>query len=464
VNNKNRSNKMVISLRKVIKINELELHPLHAEIYGEEPIFRQMLKSIKKHGVLNDLVVNRDNQIISGRRRFLHCCHLGLDVIDEVPCEIREFENELDEEEKLLEYNRYRKKTDIQLANEAKKLSEIYGKQAEIRMKAGIKQDNNTQDQVDPTQIFAEGSNNQPGETREKVAKHLGMSHETLRKLEKVREASESEDPNISTVGRRLLLSDYSKSKKYNLLLAFLRIYKDRNNEDPQVQSCAHGLITDVVEGLVNIEDADIELQNYKTALKNKKKALQDEYPSDDYESEDAEYIEDESEIKDANSILNAKPIEQAYKPKVSPKYEALLKVTSHENKIFAAYAKDLIKKVDGDLLTADDAYNEFIDFRRNEQARVEMLKVPDEPGEEIEKEVEYMEEADPEVVKEHLGGCDKDCASCKLQDQFKFCKDSLEDKTKTLIKLSMKAAKKEGDWTMDNHVLLNEVLQAHSK
>lgn len=546
-------------MREIKKLSELDLHPLHKEIYGNEPIDEKLLESIKKHGVLNDLVITKDDLIISGRRRYLHCCHLGSEVISEVPCEIKEFEDELDLKEKLIEYNRYRKKTDSQLSAEIKFLNEIYSKQAEKRKLANLKQNNNVENE--PTEMvktpFRDDVKN-VGTTRTRIANELGISEDAVRKLEKVRKASESEDPNIAEVGRRLLHdNELKKSKKNKLLMNFMGIYGTVKNKNPKIRDYAQGLIIDIVDNCVKIEDAHAELKEYKNALKRKEKALENEYGSEDYENNDEypsdditpEDVKEEEAIRNPSTIINpekaadflntlnrsAKPVDdspkpifkhavsQEGKPKVSPKYQAVMDACNDDRVMVAEKAKILLKNIDDDVIDADMAYDALLDVIREskaleEKARREMLKVPDEPGEIVEKkfdspensgdnasslegiseltplkdmygkeipfkiykgEDEYRRNEDGTLILSvhgyplHNNLQPKECQGCTEYPEYcvtghygpKPPEDgSLEDKTKTLIKLSMKAAKKENDWTMENHMLLNEVLQAHSK
>lgn len=414
-------------MRKKIKLTELDLHPLHKEIYGTEPIDEKLKESIKKHGVLNDLVITPGKLIISGRRRYLHCLSLGDEGPKEVNCEIRDFEDDLDLVEKLIEYNRYRKKTDEQLAMEGKVLEEIHAKQAENRMKAGKKQDIDSNDHDNPVPKLAQGR------SIEKTAKELGIGKESYRKLKKLREASESDDSVISEVAGRLLKDQMSKNKKYNLFRDFEKIYKaaiEINPKNPAIRDYAHGLITDITDGLVKIEDAYQELLNYVVALKKKEKALKDTYPSDDYQTT-GEYISDEviETPEKVNALLNtlktAKPADDTSKPIFdkkpvrSSKYQTLLKAKKDANIEIAHVAAVLLENVDNDELTTDDAVERLESKISEIEDRESLENVPDEPGEIIEKP---MEPVDPEVLKEHLKDCDHNCEACQLQDQFKFC------------------------------------------
>jgi len=494
--------------------NDLKPNPLNEQIYGEESVDWDLVESIKKHGLLENLVIKQDGTIISGHRRWLAVLELHPKHIKNVACEIIGFpggeEGQLLEEERLLESNRQRKKTDVQLANEGRLLEKIYAKQAEMRMKAGKKQDKFNEkettdtpniggsDQENPVPTLAQGSN---GRTRAKVANELGMGEESYRKLKKLREASESDDQVIAQIADRLLKDPMTKNRKYNLFLNFMKIYHECNNKNPKISEYATTMVSDIYGRFIKIEDAHQELSNYIKAIENKEKALKNEYPSDDYESDSKEYIEDESAINEKHNkpsdILRAKPVE-SNKPKVSPKYQALLDKVNDENVFIADFARHQLKCVDNGKLTTDDAFENVKGFireqKQKEQARIEMMKVPEEPGEILEKESERptsssskMErpkdqnnidtpgenipstlEEKPEFetkksnssIHEQIKEAGIYCTNCvknhKYNDGFE---PTFEGKLGILIKVSMESAKNKHKWDMDDHLLLNEVL-----
>ncbi len=291
------------------------------------------------------------------------------------------------------------------------------------------------------------------------IAEDVGISSRSVGMLKKLREASESDDPIISEIAKRLLRdTSLSKNKKYNLFLNFMKIYHEchiSHQENQEIRDYAQNLTTDIHGKFTKIEDAHFEFTNYLKALKAKEKALKDAYPSDDYESENTEYIEDESAITDekARSIFNAKPADDSH-PKLktavaSPKYQFMLDALKHENQDVAYHAKSLIELIDVDAATTDEAYEslkeKIREFKRSEQARKEMMNVPEEHGEKIESDFNSPEKSSRDA-------------------------NSLEEKhdpVDLLIKTSLEAAKLNQSWTMDNHLLLNNVLKelkAHSK
>lgn len=118
-----------------INKNKLKPNPLNEVIYGKTEQDNQLIESIRKHGIIEPLVIKQDGTIISGHRRWQTA--MNLEEITEIPYRIESFKNELDEQEALIEYNRYRVKVYSQIMNEAEKLVEIETKRAKERMSLG---------------------------------------------------------------------------------------------------------------------------------------------------------------------------------------------------------------------------------------------------------------------------------------------------------------------------------------
>lgn len=284
---------------------DLKPHPLNKYIYGVEEVDEDLVESIKEHGLLEKLVIKQDGTIISGHRRHKAILRLYPEHIKNVPCEIIGFpgdeDGQLEEEVKLLEYNRQRKKTKEQLAKEGQILEEIYSKQAEKRKLANLKQ-NQRSTSEGPNLVPRSGP--QPsGKTVEKVADELGIGKESYRKLKIIREASESEDQTESKIAKELL-QDENKSTH--------RSYEDLK-EFKFIKQCAKDLnpiISEKAKAMLERIDSAEKVHGAYHALKatvDEQKALAEEYPSDDLinPGEYQEYIEDEEGIKNPSTIIN---------------------------------------------------------------------------------------------------------------------------------------------------------------
>lgn len=106
---------------------EMSLNPrdlvtpeIHAEIYGGKDDNESLVESIREHGILQNLIVTRFEPkgpyvVVSGCRRRDAALKLGMDF---VPCTVVSDLKLAEFDLLVVENNRYRKKTNVQLANE----------------------------------------------------------------------------------------------------------------------------------------------------------------------------------------------------------------------------------------------------------------------------------------------------------------------------------------------------------
>ena len=107
-----------------IDIEKLQPHPINTEIYSyNETQQEELKKSIELNGLLEPLVIDNKNTIISGHRRFLAIKELGWENCN---CRLSYFENL---KIALVEMNRYRKKTTKEILKESEILTEEYKSQ-----------------------------------------------------------------------------------------------------------------------------------------------------------------------------------------------------------------------------------------------------------------------------------------------------------------------------------------------
>src|SRR6476469_7216642 len=147
-------------------------HPLNCMIYGEEEDVSELVDLISKKGWIKPLVVTPQNLIISGHRRWKSAIQLGLEV---VPVEIREFPSELAELEALLLENTSRLKTTEQKIREANAWKNVETSKARVRQLSTLRQGSSTP--VTPNLALRE-----KGETREKVARRVGLGRTNYEK------------------------------------------------------------------------------------------------------------------------------------------------------------------------------------------------------------------------------------------------------------------------------------------
>jgi len=98
-----------------VALTNLSVHPINEEIYSHTEL-DDLVLSLKIHGQLEPVVINADNTIISGHRRFFAMTQLGWNE-----CEVRvsKLENEI---VGLIEFNRSRTKSVSDILNESRYL------------------------------------------------------------------------------------------------------------------------------------------------------------------------------------------------------------------------------------------------------------------------------------------------------------------------------------------------------
>lgn len=148
----------------------LKPHKLSLQIYGEDSC-EDLVESIRELGVLQPLYATPKGIIISGHRRWR-----AADIAGKlVPVIRKSYPKPSDEQQAIIEFNRYRIKTGQQLYNEGRALKEIEAKRAAKREKLGKK--------IDPVENFPQGK------TRDIIAQSIGLgSGKQWDKLEYVAE------------------------------------------------------------------------------------------------------------------------------------------------------------------------------------------------------------------------------------------------------------------------------------
>ena len=104
-----------------IRVSELSHHPKNEEIYSLSDV-DDLVQSIDEVGLLQSLVVNQHNQVISGNRRFSAIQQLAWDEVEVEQVDITD-----DEVGKyLVHYNKFRVKSNRELLNEYQILKQFY--------------------------------------------------------------------------------------------------------------------------------------------------------------------------------------------------------------------------------------------------------------------------------------------------------------------------------------------------
>ena len=142
-----------------VKVSSLTHHPKNKEIYTLSSI-EELMESISEVGLLQPLIIDSRNQVISGNRRFESIKRLGWKEVD---VNLREVKKE-DEELLLIHFNKQRIKSFKELINEYLTLDNLYRKGQGKR--------------TDLTSVKSNISS-----TRDIVSKEMGISSSQLRRL-----------------------------------------------------------------------------------------------------------------------------------------------------------------------------------------------------------------------------------------------------------------------------------------
>ena len=142
-----------------VKVSSLKHHPKNKEIYTLSSI-EELMESISEVGLLQPLIIDSRNQVISGNRRFESIKRLEWEEVEIIQREVKEEEEEL----LLIHFNKQRIKSFKELINEYLILDNHYRKGQGKR--------------TDLTSVKSNRSS-----SRDIVSKDLGISSSQLRRL-----------------------------------------------------------------------------------------------------------------------------------------------------------------------------------------------------------------------------------------------------------------------------------------
>jgi len=142
-----------------VKVSSLKHHPKNKEIYNLSSI-DELMESILEVGLLQSLIIDQHQQIISGNRRFESIKKLGWEEVEVEVKEVKKGEEEL----LLIHHNKQRIKSFKELINEYLILDNLYRKGQGKR--------------TDLTSVKSNISS-----TRDLVSKEMGISSSQLRRL-----------------------------------------------------------------------------------------------------------------------------------------------------------------------------------------------------------------------------------------------------------------------------------------
>ena len=189
-------------------LNELSTHPKNSLIYGADEEVSDLVSLIEQSGWVKPLVVTLEGRIISGHRRYKALQQLGW---EEVPVEIRHFENETQELEALLLENASRDKSIEQKVREGKAWEEVEREKARLRK---IATQNNNSARADSANLRYQ----EKGRTSEIVAKKIGMKARNYEKAAKVLDTIDATADETKSRILRQLLNEQSVDAAYQVV------------------------------------------------------------------------------------------------------------------------------------------------------------------------------------------------------------------------------------------------------
>lgn len=177
------------------KLDSLSPHPKNEEIYGDSEFVEDddegFLDSVREHGILEPIVIDQNDVIISGHRRVGAARKIGM---DDIPVRVEAFESDLARQEALVHHNRQREKSFSQKMHEAELLEEIERKRARERQGTRTDTSCSAEQEVDG------------GLTRDEVADKVDIgSGTTYHRARTVWEARESDDDRVAETAEEVI-------------------------------------------------------------------------------------------------------------------------------------------------------------------------------------------------------------------------------------------------------------------
>jgi len=188
--------------------------------------YEALKQDIKQNGVKIPLLVNKDKEIVDGYTRYQIAKELG---IEKLPVMVESFVDKNQEKYATICLNLHRRHYNIaQKAEQVLKLLEIEREKAKQRQKATLPKKGEKgfrQVNVDPSEVRT-----LKGRAVEIVAKKVGISHNTLRKAEKIKEKAK-EDPEIKKEWEKALKGKKSLNQVYKKVMR--KIKKESVGKSP---------------------------------------------------------------------------------------------------------------------------------------------------------------------------------------------------------------------------------------
>lgn len=239
----------------LIDPDKLIPHKKNETIYGREEVDEDLVDSIRANGQLEPIIINQKDEILSGHRRWRALKKIKQeDVNIKAICFRNEYENETQETEAIIEFNRYREKTPMQIYKESKELFNIFTQQADKRRKSNLR---NLPKYVE--ELNSVHREDKPGRSLEKLAEAVHMKRDRLAKIIWIGKRYEKGDTDAIDVMKCMERGVLSVDAAYKLL----KLIDVSNSNQPEADE-ARKLVKRAKEGNVTSNKAVKLLDKYK--------------------------------------------------------------------------------------------------------------------------------------------------------------------------------------------------------
>lgn len=209
-----------------IAISELKPHPTSLKIYSSNMTsVKQLAETIKMTGQLEPIIINNENLILSGVRRWKAFKHLNIPIIKA----IRVQSNYSDDQQNIVFYNQQRKKTTREIINEAEYILGLLGKRQGVR-----------------TDLLKEEKGNifgLIGKDRYEMAANFigGMSASSLRRLMDVVEFEKKSDENKNLgLVNKIINKEITASRAHTIIKSIISDNKIRNASPTKLEKLSN--------------------------------------------------------------------------------------------------------------------------------------------------------------------------------------------------------------------------------
>lgn len=216
-------------------VDDLQAHGFNREIYNTDAT--DLIDRIELEGyeeTFGRVTIKPDGTILSGHRRWKAAQAAG---IDEIPVEVVNPETEREERRLILLANEYRDKTPAEKIREAEAWEELEADKAKERMSKGGE---GTQKLADP----------ETGEAKEKAAEKVGVSKETVRKGQQIKEKAEDGDETAQEEWEKLDKGEQSiHGAHQNIKQSENQTDEEPERQDPREQHTELSLVRVLEDG-----------------------------------------------------------------------------------------------------------------------------------------------------------------------------------------------------------------------